>query len=103
MRPPFKKDDVLASLGVFVVALPLSLGIALASGVPAQSAIISAIIGGIIVGAFSGAPLAVTGPAAGLSVIVFEIVREQGLQGLALATVVCGLIQVIFGSFKFGY
>ena len=52
MRSPLKKDDVLASLGVFVVALPLSLGIALASGVPAQSAIIRAIIGGIIVGAF---------------------------------------------------
>lgn len=93
----------MASLGVFVVALPLSLGIALCSGVPIQSAIISAVIGGIVVGALSGAPLTVTGPAAGLSVIVFEIVREQGLKGLAVATIACGLLQIIFGALKLGH
>ncbi|MCX6118512.1 MAG: SulP family inorganic anion transporter [Proteobacteria bacterium] len=94
--------DILASLGVFVIALPLSLGIALASGAPIQSAIIAAVIGGIAVGSLSGAPLTVTGPAAGLTVVVFEIIRTQGVKGLAIATIVCGLVQFLLGYLKLG-
>ena len=63
-------SDLAASLVVFLVAMPLCLGIALASGVPAGMGLISGIVGGIVVGALSGSPLQVTGPAAGLAVIV---------------------------------
>jgi MFS superfamily sulfate permease-like transporter len=73
-----KNVDFAASLVVFVVAIPLTLGISLASGVSVEAGIISAIIGGIIVGLFSGAPLMVSGPAAGLSAIVFQLVQDYG-------------------------
>ena len=96
------KNDMIASLGVFVIALPLTLGIALASGVSVNSAIISAVIGGVVVGSLAGAPMAVTGPAAGLTVIVFEIVRAHGIAGLALATVICGLAQFLAGALRLG-
>jgi MFS superfamily sulfate permease-like transporter len=96
------KNDVVASLVVFIVALPLTLGIALASGVSVESSIIAAVIGGIVVGSLSGAPLAVTGPAAGLTVVVFDIVKNHGLRGLAIATVVCGVVQLLFGHVKLG-
>ena len=80
------KKDLPASFVVFVIAIPLSLGISLASGTPPASGLIAAVIGGIVVGAFSGAPLMVSGPAAGLTVLIFQIVQEYGLAGLAIAT-----------------
>jgi len=96
------KQDIVSSLVVFVVALPLSLGIAIASGVPPQMAIVSAILGGIIAGAFTGAPLTVTGPAAGLSALILQIVQEYGLQSLAIITVGAGLFQIFFGMIRSG-
>lgn len=96
------KFDFMASLVVFIIAVPLSLGISLASGVPPALGILSAILGGIIVGFFTGAPLMVSGPAAGLTVLVFQIVQSYGLKGLMIATMVCGLIQVLMGVFKLG-
>lgn len=72
------KNDIPSGLVVFLVALPLCLGIALASGAPLFSGIIAGIVGGIIVGAISGSPLGVSGPAAGLALIVLEGIRELG-------------------------
>src|SRR5262245_26406869 len=74
--------DVMASVVVFLVALPLCMGIAVASNVPVAAGLISGIIGGIIVGMLSGAPLQVSGPAAGLSVMVYKLVQDYGLEAL---------------------
>lgn len=94
--------DLAASLVVFVVAIPLTLGISLASGVSIEAGIISAIIGGIIVGIMAGAPLMVSGPAAGLSAIVFQLVQQHGFEGLMFITLCCGLFQILFSVFKAG-
>lgn len=96
------KKDSIASLVVFIVAIPLSLGIALASGTSAYSGLVAAIIGGIVVGILSGAPLMVSGPAAGLTVLVYQIVQDVGIIGLAYATICCGLFQVLLSYFKTG-
>ena len=68
------RKDFLASLVVFLVALPLCMGIAIASGVPVAAGLITGIVGGLIVGSIAGAPLQVSGPAAGLTVIVYDLV-----------------------------
>ena len=94
--------DFTASIVVFLVAMPLCMGIAIASGVPAEKGLITGIIGGIVVGALAGSPLQVSGPAAGLAVIVFEIVRNQGLAALGPILLLAGLIQVAAGYFKLG-
>jgi len=105
MRKPFfemKKEDWLASMVVFLVAIPLSLGIGIASGVSAEKALIAAVVGGIVVGWFAGCPLMVSGPAAGLTVLVFQTVQQYGVQALAVIVVFCGLFQILFGYFKLG-
>jgi MFS superfamily sulfate permease-like transporter len=94
--------DFTASIVVFLVAMPLCMGIAVASGVPPEKGLITGIIGGIVVGLLAGSPLQVSGPAAGLAVIVFEIVREQGLAALAPILVIAGAIQVLAGVMKLG-
>jgi len=94
--------DLLASVVVFLVALPLCLGIAIASGVPPALGLITGIIGGLVVGTIAGAPLQVSGPAAGLVVLVYEIVQTHGLVGLGVSVFVAGLIQVAAGYFKLG-
>jgi len=94
--------DLLASTVVFLVALPLCMGIALASGVPPIVGLLSGIIGGIVIGAFTGSPLQVSGPAAGLAVIVYELVQSEGIAGLAMITLFAGLFQVIFSFLKAG-
>ena len=91
-----------ASVVVFLVALPLCMGIALASGVPVSAGIITGIVGGIVVGALAGAPLQVSGPAAGLTVIVYEIVQNHGLETLGLCVLLGGAVQVACGLAKFG-
>ncbi len=73
--------DFLASLVVFLMALPLCMGIAIASGVPVEKGILTGIIGGCIIGFISGSPLQICGPAAGLTVLVYEIVSNHGLSG----------------------
>lgn len=98
------KSDLPASIIVFFVALPLCLGIALASGAPLFAGVIAGIIGGIVVGAASGSRLGVSGPAAGLAVIVFDAIATLGSWELFLAAVVlAGVFQIIFGYMKAGF
>lgn len=97
------KQDLPAGLVVFLVALPLCLGIALASGAPLFSGLIAGIVGGVVVAVFSGSQLAVSGPAAGLTVIVLNAITEIGsYQGFLLAVVLAGVLQVILGFARAG-
>ncbi|QED38534.1 SulP family inorganic anion transporter [Antarcticibacterium arcticum] len=97
------KADLPASLVVFFVALPLCLGIALASGAPLFSGIIAGIIGGIVVGAISGSSIGVSGPAAGLAVVVLTAIADLGSYELFLvAVVLAGLMQILLGVLKAG-
>ncbi len=98
------RQDLPASIVVFFVAVPLCLGIALASGAPLFSGIIAGIIGGIIVGIASGSPLGVSGPAAGLAVIVLTAITTLGsFPAFLLAVVIAGVIQLILGFAKAGF
>lgn len=94
--------NALSSVVVFLVALPLCMGIAIASGVPPVAGLITGVIGGIVVGLFSGSPLLVSGPAAGLAVLVFDLVRDHGLIALGPVIVLAGAIQWIAGRAKLG-
>ena len=94
--------DVPASLVVFLVALPLSLGIAIASVAPALAGLIAAIVGGLVAGALGGSPLQVSGPAAGLTVIVAGLIAEFGWAVTCGITVCAGLLQIVFGLTKAG-
>ena len=97
------KDDFSASIIVFLVALPLCLGIALASGAPLYAGLISGIVGGIVVGSLSGSALGVSGPAAGLAVIVFTAIADLGSFDVFLAAVVIGgLLQILLGLIRAG-
>jgi MFS superfamily sulfate permease-like transporter len=97
------KYDLPAGLSVFLVALPLCLGIALASGAPLYSGILSGIIGGIVVSVISGSQLAVSGPAAGLATIVgASIISLGGFQYFLLAVIVAGLFQLLLGLLRLG-
>ncbi|ARR80075.1 SulP family inorganic anion transporter [Mycobacterium intracellulare] len=91
------RHDLPSSLVVFLVALPLSLGIAIASGAPVLAGLIAAIVGGIVVGSVGGSPLQVSGPAAGLTVIVAGLVSEFGWGITCLITVAAGTLQVLLG------
>jgi len=98
------KNDLPASIVVFFVAVPLCLGIALASGAPLFSGIIAGIVGGIIVGIASGSPLGVSGPAAGLAVIVLTSIGAIGsFPAFLLAVVIAGIIQLSLGFAKAGF
>ena len=94
--------DLLGSIVVFLVALPLCMGIAIASGMPPAAGLITGIIGGMVVGVFAGSPLQVSGPAAGLAVLVFELVREHGVVALGPVVLLAGLIQIAAGLCKVG-
>ncbi len=96
------KYDLPAGLVVFLVALPLCLGIALASGAPLFSGIIAGIVGGAIVGLFSGSPLGVSGPAAGLAAICLEAITGLGLEVFLVAVVISGVFQIGLGYAKAG-
>jgi len=97
------KNDLPASVVVFFVALPLCLGIALASGAPLFAGLISGIVGGIVVGVLSGSQVGVSGPAAGLAAIVLAAIGTLGnYQDFLLAVVLAGLIQVAFGILRAG-
>jgi len=98
------KSDLPASIVVFFVAVPLCLGIALASGAPLFAGIIAGIVGGIVVGVASGSPLGVSGPAAGLAVIVLTSIAALGSwPAFLLAVVLAGFIQLIMGFAKAGF
>ena len=97
------KYDLPASIVVFLVAVPLCLGIALASSAPLFSGIIAGIVGGIVVGALSGSQLGVSGPAAGLAVIVLSAIQELGaFEVFLMAVVIGGFFQLLLGFAKAG-
>lgn len=103
MNLKFLKSDFPASIVVFFVALPLCLGIALASGAPLLSGLIAGVIGGIVVGALSGSNLGVSGPAAGLAAIVAASITELGsFEVFLVAVVLSGIIQILFGILRLG-
>ncbi|MEN9946174.1 MAG: hypothetical protein RLZZ293_560, partial [Pseudomonadota bacterium] len=95
-------NDLTAGITVACVAIPLSLAIALASGVSAGSGLISAIIGGIIVALFGGTRLAVTGPAAAMAIIISSAIQQHGLAGLLVIGIICGLLQFCAGLLGLG-
>lgn len=99
----YLKNDLPASIVVFFVALPLCLGIALASGAPLFSGLIAGIVGGIVVGSLSGSHIGVSGPAAGLAAIVLVAIGTLGsFQNFLLAVVLGGVIQLVFGFLRAG-
>ncbi|MFC7908417.1 SulP family inorganic anion transporter [Streptomyces nigra] len=99
---PHLRQDFAASLVVFLVALPLCVGVAVASGVPAELGLVTGIVGGIVTGLMRGSSLQVSGPAAGLTVLVFEAVNEFGLPALGVIVLAAGLIQLVMGALKLG-
>ncbi|PWG15227.1 sulfate transporter [Streptomyces sp. V2] len=101
-RFPHLKADFAASLVVFLVALPLCVGVAVASGVPAELGLVTGIVGGIVTGFMRGSSLQVSGPAAGLTVLVFEAVQEFGLPALGVIVLASGALQITMGALKLG-
>ncbi|MFF7867922.1 SulP family inorganic anion transporter [Streptomyces qaidamensis] len=99
---PYLRQDLLASIVVFLVAVPLCVGVAVASGVPAELGLITGIVGGLVTGFMPGSSLQVSGPAAGLTVIVFEAVSEFGVGTLGVIVLFAGLLQLAMGFFKIG-
>jgi MFS superfamily sulfate permease-like transporter len=95
-------SDLLASVVVFLVALPLCMGIAIASNMPIAAGLITGIVGGIVVGFLAGSPLQVSGPAAGLAVLVWQLVEKFGIQTVGVIVFFAGLIQLIAGVLKLG-
>src|SRR5687768_2138316 len=95
--------DLTAGLVVFLVALPLCLGVALASGAPLFAGVLAGIVGGILVGWLSGSQTSVAGPAAGLTAIVSTQIAELGFPAFLLAVVVGGVVQVALGLMKAGF
>lgn len=99
---PHLRADFGASLVVFLVALPLCVGVAVASGVPAELGLVTGIVGGLVTGLLPGSSLQVSGPAAGMTVLVFEAVREHGLPALGVIVLAAGLLQLVMGALKLG-
>ena len=94
--------DFLASIVVFLVALPLCMGIAIASGAPPALGLITGIVGGLVVGSLAGSPLQVSGPAAGMAVLVYQLVNEHGLMMLGVVGLIAGALQLLAGVLKLG-
>ena len=94
--------DFLASVVVFLVALPLCMGISIASGMPPTAGLITGIVGGIVVGFLAGSPLQVSGPAAGLSVLVLQLVQQHGVEMIGTIVLFAGLLQFVAGQLKLG-
>ena len=102
MNPSTFAQDLLASVVVFLVALPLCMGVAIASGVDPAMGLVSGVVGGIVVGFLAGSPLQVSGPAAGLAVIVYEAIQSHGLETFAIIVLIAGLVQILAGVLKVG-
>ncbi len=94
------RHDVPASLVVFLVALPLSLGIAIASGAPLMAGLIAAVVGGIVAGSLGGSVLQVSGPAAGLTVVVAGLINDFGWPMTCVITIGAGALQLLFGVIR---
>ncbi|MCX5236416.1 SulP family inorganic anion transporter [Streptomyces prunicolor] len=102
VRSRVSKADLFASLVVFLVALPLCVGVAIASGVPAELGLVTGIVGGLVVGALPGSSLQVSGPAAGLTVLVYEAVRAYGVEVLGVLVFAAGVVQLGLGVLRLG-
>lgn len=89
--------DFMSSIVVFLVALPLCMGIAIASGLSPAQGLVTGIIGGIVVGVMGGSPLQVSGPAAGLAVVVLELIKEHGTERLGVIFCLAGIVQIVAG------
>nr|WSX50339.1 SulP family inorganic anion transporter [Streptomyces sp. NBC_00974] len=96
------REDLGASVVVALVALPLCVGVAVASGVPAELGIVTGVVGGLVTGWFTGSSLQVSGPAAGLTVLVYEAVRTYGLPALGVLVLAAGLVQLGMGALRLG-
>lgn len=92
------RHDVPASLVVFLIAVPLSLGIAMASGAPLAAGLIAAVVGGIVAGALGGSAVQVSGPAAGLSLVVVDLVHTYGWRATCMITLLAGPYNSSWGS-----
>ncbi|MGV9939735.1 SulP family inorganic anion transporter [Streptomyces sp. NPDC003401] len=101
-RFPHLREDFTASLVVFLVALPLCVGVAVASGAPAELGLVTGIVGGVVTGLMRGSSLQVSGPAAGLTVLVFEAVQEFGLPALGVIVLATGVLQIAMGVLRLG-
>ncbi|MFI2377281.1 SulP family inorganic anion transporter [Streptomyces sp. NPDC018964] len=99
-RPRIAGADLSASVAVFLIALPLSLGIALATGAPLQAGLVAAAVGGIVVGRIGGSPLQVSGPAAGLTVVTADLIQHYGWRTTCAITVLAGLAQIGLGCLR---
>ncbi|MCT9082015.1 SulP family inorganic anion transporter [Streptomyces fulvoviolaceus] len=102
MRCRVGKADLFASLVVFLVALPLCVGVAIASGVPAELGLVTGIVGGLVAGALPGSSRQVSGPAAGLTVLVYEAVQRYGVEVLGVLVLGAGLVQLGLGVLRLG-
>ncbi|MGW0184931.1 SulP family inorganic anion transporter [Streptomyces sp. NPDC003362] len=100
LRSRIAGADVSASIAVFLIALPLSLGIALATGAPLQAGLVAAAVGGIVVGRLGGSPLQVSGPAAGLTVVTADLIHLYGWRTTCAITVLAGLSQLGLGCLR---
>lgn len=96
------KTDIPSGLVVFLIALPLCLGISLASGAPLFSGIIAGIVGGIVVGLVSGSKINVSGPAASVALIVFTAIQSFSFEIVLSATIIAGIFQIILGYIRAG-
>jgi MFS superfamily sulfate permease-like transporter len=94
--------DALASVVVFLVALPLCMGVAIASGVSPLAGLVTGIVGGLVVGVIAGSPLQVSGPAAGLTVLIWQLVQQHGIATLGVIVLLAGLLQLAAGLLKLG-
>ncbi|MER6532973.1 SulP family inorganic anion transporter [Streptomyces sp900105755] len=99
-RRPLAGADLSASVAVFLIALPLSLGIALATGAPLQAGLVAAAVGGLVAGRLGGCPLQVSGPAAGLTVVTADLIHRYGWQATCGITVLAGLAQLGLGCLR---
>ncbi|MFF6843335.1 SulP family inorganic anion transporter [Streptomyces tanashiensis] len=97
---PYLRQDFAASLVVFLVALPLCIGVAVASGVPAELGLVTGIAGGVVTGLMRGSSIQVSGPAAGLTVLVLDAVRTLGPAALGVVVLLAGLLQVVMGLLR---
>src|SRR5690606_5895915 len=95
-----RRHDLRASVVVFLVAVPLSLGLALASGAPRASGRLAALVGGLVAGALGGSVVQVSGPAAGLSLVVAELVQTYGWRATCMITLLAGAVQLLLGLFR---
>lgn len=102
LKQGYWRQDFLASLVVFLVALPLCMGVAIASGMPPAAGLLTGIIGGLIVGTISGSPFQVSGPTVSLALIVWEIVHRFCPGALGVIVILSGVLQIAFGALRWG-